>query len=347
MDTTTNASSAESTRSVASAANTLVHAIRTDGYDVGLAFDRLESNAKRTVGDSTRGFAPVAEPSDQELLESALAQLSIGATLCVADGVLIDPARVGELQSAAASLAFTSDVLENVGRESGPIRGFDGTGDADRSVLEVARESLDSLSTAAAEVTTSLLDKTFRPVVDQVPTVLRDLVTDLDVATPSRLLTLALRAIRRGLSLLLRLADFTAVERLRADLDEVLTRLGRGEDGTVIAGWAIGATSVGKGLTEPVGAEKRLVARRLGDLVRTFDKVCTILGRIAVVITGLAGVLALVQITLPQAAALTSTGLVLVLAALVLAGRDHTGATDLPGRVRGVRLLVEDHHAPS
>jgi len=66
-----------------------------------------------------------------------------------------------------------------------------------------------------------------------------------------------------------------------------------------------------------------------------------------VVLVGLGGLLALLHVTLPHSLTVTTIGLALVLGAAVVIGRDYTGASDLPGRVRGVRLVLVETHGQS
>jgi hypothetical protein len=201
------------------------------------------------------------------------------------------------------------------------------------------------MSSSAAVVLTAVLDKTLKPLLEKVPEGLSDLVSFLDEEASGRLLRWGLRAVRQGLDILLGLVDLPVVERVRNRIDEVLEQLGQGRDAAVVAGWAIGAVDVrpAVAVAEMARPEHGRHERLLGDLsmlAERFSRLCALLRRIAVAVTGLATALAVAGVTAAHALAVTTLGLVLVLGALVVLGRDHTGSLDLPGRSRGVRLLL-------
>lgn len=325
----------DSARSVAAAARALARTIRTGG-DVETAADRLELNARDAVDVSERGFGPEAAPSDDELLATALTQLSIGTALCEAQRALTTSTNADQLESASTSLDATADLMENLEAAPDELLGFDSG--PDRSAVEAGQSTLDSMGVAAAEVMAAMLNKLAKPIVDKVPEELKD---HLSGDLPGRVAGLALRAVRRGLDLLSRLVSLGLIEKIRADIDDVLARLGQGEDGAVLAGWVIGVPGVRAKLTEPGGDSTADLRHQLDELAARFAKLCKLLRRIALVIAGLATTLAFIHITLPHAAAVTAVGLVLVVGTMIVLGRDYTGANDLPGPILGVRLLFE------
>ena len=232
----------EDARSVGAAAHGLLLAIRAGGADVDSAVDWLEVNAVQVIGDPTKGFDADGEaPTDEELLATATAQLSIGTTLLAAEAATESPQQVGMLQAATGALDGVADALAVDG--AGPLvtQGFDvSPGGVLRSVNDAARAALDEMAGGAAEVATSVLDKTLKPVLEHiVAEPIRNIVKDLDLDVGGRLGRWGLRAVRRGLDILWRLVSIDAIERVRDRIEAVLKRLGGGDDAAVLAGWAI------------------------------------------------------------------------------------------------------------
>lgn len=352
MDSTVRTNAVEDARSVGYAATALLRKVRSDQGDVEAALERLELNAGRAIDNPVQGFdtGPGGQLVDEDVLAVALSQLEIGNTLLAAESALASPEESDRLGSALVALDGTADALEAEDAASTLRQGFDTSpGGTPLPVIDAARAALDEMAAAAAQVATAVLDKTLQPILKHVPDPLPGLAGELDLDIPGRLTRLGLRAVRRGLDLLLRLVDLQAVARVRDQIDQVLAQLGRGEDAAVLAGWAIGADAVRTALTgrEPGEAERSALTRELADLTQQFLRRCLLLRRVAVAVAGLAATLALFHVVVPQALALTTLGLVLVLGAVVLLGRDYTGANDLPGRVRGVRLVVAVHDAPA
>lgn len=318
---------ANSARQVAAAAKALARAVNAGG-DVESAARRLEQDARQALEEAPRvGVEEV--PSDEELLAMALSQLSIGTALAQAEHTLVTRKETHRLDSASASLAATADLLENL---EAPTVGIRSESTTIESAVEAGMSTLDTMASAAAEV----VNATFNKLLEKVPD---DLRARLDADLPGKIAGLALRAVRAGFKLLQRLVSVDAIKQIRADIDDVIARLGHGEDTIVLSGWAIGATSVRFGLAEPANGSIAELRRQLDDLTSRYTKLCKLLRRVALVIAGLGGTLALIDVTLPHAAAVTVVGLVLVLGATIVLGRDYTGANDLPGPVRGVRLL--------
>lgn len=345
MESTARTNSVQDARSVGNAASALLRKVRSGQGDVETALDRLELNAVRAIESPVQGFdtGPGGQPTDEDVLAVALSQLGIGNTLLAAESAVASPEQTDRLESAVLALEGTADALEAEDAESALVQGFDTSpGGVPLPLVDAARTALDEMASTAAEVATAVLDKTLQPIVQRVPDPLPSLGEELDLDIPGRLTRWGLRAVRRGLDLLLRLVDLQAIERVRGRIDQVLARLGQGEDGTVLAGWAIGADAVRASLTDRAPSEvgHSALVQELADLTERFLRLCRLLRRVAVVIAGLAATLALLHVTVPHALALTTLGLVLVLGAVVIVGRDYTGATDLPGRVRGVRLVV-------
>jgi hypothetical protein len=335
-------------RSMSAAADSLLRALPAGGDNLERAADRLESRAAAVLDDSVAAFDSTqqgqAAPSDEELLADSLSQFSIGLTLIAADTAMSSAPQEHRLGAAIADLDRTADVLEAASAEQSVVRGFDThPGGEGLSVKDAALAALDEMAATAATVATSLVSRTIRPLIDHLPDDLGSALAKLNADVTGRFLRWGLRAVRRGLDLLLSMADLPAVERVRDRIDHVLVRLGQGSDPAVLTGWAIGVEDVREKLSSGsvLGASDNedLVAT-LAELASRYSSLCTLLKRIAAVITGLAAALALVQITVPHSLAITTAGLVLVLGTLIVLGRDYTGANDLPGSVRGVRLLV-------
>jgi hypothetical protein len=336
---TSAAKPAENARSVASAARAYARAVRENG-DVEAALDWLEVRARQAIENQARGFDAAEAPSDDETLAEALAQLSIGTALCTAEYTRT-PDQAGTLESAADALDTTADALDDIGAKPRRISGFDSSPAQQRTVVDAGSAALDEMSGTAANVLAAIVDKTAKPLLDRVPENLRGVLKQVAAGVPQRLMRWGLRAARRGLELLRRIVDVDLVERARTRIDDLLSRLGKGADKAVLAGWAIGADSVRDTLAEPAADLRDDLLRQLGELVTRFGKLCGLLRKIAVAITGLSAALALFQIALPHASAFSVAGLALVLGAVIVLGRDFTGATDLPSKVRGVRLLLE------
>jgi hypothetical protein len=99
-------------RSVSSAARALARALHGRGTDPRTALDTLELHARRIVEDADRGFAPDDAPSDEALLQEALIQFEVGATLFAADQARAGS--TGGLTSAAAQLDQAADTIDNL-----------------------------------------------------------------------------------------------------------------------------------------------------------------------------------------------------------------------------------------
>ncbi len=336
-------------RSVATAAAALLRSVRGQGADVQTAVDHLELQARRTIESSVQGFdAADIDVSEEDVLAEALSQIGIGVTLVTAESALEQPQTVDQLDRAVTSLEANATTLESGGAVEAATHGFDTAPDGVLlSVDDAAIQSLDEMSATAADVASTLLDKARKPLMTSVPEPLRNPVTAHADQIAGRLLRWGLRAVARGLDLLLNLVDLAAIERARNKLERILAGLDQGDEPHVLMAFAIGAQEVRDRLAPPAGDSRSSVddARRrtvedLAALADRFARLCVVLRRVAAAIVGLAGALAMVQITLPHATAISIVGLCLVLGAVVVLGRDYTGATDLPGRVRGVRFLV-------
>jgi hypothetical protein len=346
VDLTSRTTAVEGARSIGNAASALLRTVGTDQGNLETSLERLELNAVRAVDQSTQRFdaGTSGEPTEEDMLVVALSQLSIGNTLLAAESAVASPQQTDRLRSAVTELETMADALEAEDALPTLVQGFDTSPDGSLlGVVDAALAALDEMASTAADVATAVLDKALKPLVERVPATLRDLGGELNLDIPGRLARWGLRAVRGGLDLLLQLVDLEAVERVRARIDQVLARLGQGEDSVVLAGWAIGADAVRAILSDrdpSQRTEREALVRELAELTERFGRLCRLLRRIAVAVASLAATLALLHIALPQAVAVTTLGLVLVLAAVVVVGRDYTGASDLPGRVRGVRLLV-------
>jgi hypothetical protein len=338
-------------RSISGAASAFLRAIRAGGSNVERAAERLERQAAAVVSNSVAGFDTNAQVplSDEELLADSLSQFSIGLTLVAAESATSDGAGTEQLDAAIATLDRTADDLEAGGSEESPVRGFDTRPNGERlSVIDAALAALDEMAETAATVVTSLLNRALRPLIEHLPENLRNTLAELNSDLVGRFVGWGLRAVRRGLDLLLSMVDIPAVEGARDRIDQVLSRLGQGSDPAVLAGWAIGVEDVRDSFgtvpaTDPSPEDEDLVAK-LAELASRYSALCTLLKRIAVIITSLAAALALIQVALPHSLAVTAAGLGLVLGALIVLGRDYTGVNDLPGRIHGVRLLVANSH---
>ncbi|MEV6495676.1 hypothetical protein AB0M20_44730, partial [Actinoplanes sp. NPDC051633] len=325
----------ERTRSIGSATSALARAIERGDTDLDRAVDRLEIQARTAVEDSTRGFdaASGAAPSDEERLVGALSQLQIGNALLTAESAIASGDAAG-LRSAVASMDRTADAIEVSAAAPALVHSFDIARDGvPLNVLEAAHTALDEMVEGAAGVTTALVTEVIKPLTDRVPEAIKQLGSELLLDLPGRLARWALRAIRGGVNLLLRVVDLQAVERMRDRIDGVLARLGRGEDPAVLAGWAIGADVVRAGLAGGTAPDRAGLVSELAELTDRFGRLCDVLRRVALAVTGLAATLSLFQVVVPHAVPVTSAVLLLVLAATVVLGRDYTGATDLPGPV--------------
>ena len=122
----------------------------------------------------------------------------------------------------------------------------------------------------------------------------------------------------------------------------MLTRLGSGEDPAVIAGWFIGADSIRAELAvaTDLGDERRELVDELVRLGARFVRLCRLLRRTALLVVGIAGLFAVSAAAAPYALAVTGIGLAIVLGTTIVLGRMYTGRTDLPGGVRGIRLVL-------
>ena len=337
------ASAIKDARSVESAGWDLLHAIQR-GDDVADSVDELEVQAQRAVGTSVHGFESTepGESDPADLLAMALSKLEMGNTLLAAQTALAGPTGAQQLRSAVQSLGGAADALELQAYASIEEHRFDAVQAKAMCVREAACAALDAMSASAADVATAVLDMTVKPVADRISG-LWELLGDQELDIPGRLARWGLLAVRHGLALLVKVIDLGVVERARDQVDEVLARLGHGQDGLLLAAWAIGADSIRDRLAAlPLPGDAALtgVADELARLTQGWGKLCQLLRRVAMILAGLAGMLTLLHVVVPQAAVLTAGLLALVIAAVVVLGRDYTGACDLPGPVRGVLLLV-------
>jgi hypothetical protein len=352
----TRASLGDDARRVASAARDLVRAIENVG-DVEEAVDALEACARQAVDVTVHGFdaGQAGEPDPEDMLAVALTQLEIGNTLLAAQRALTASGKAPRLDSAATSLEDAADVTDFLWAAAPGMYGFDGARAAVMNLPDTAFAALDAMAAAAADVTTDLLGKALTPAVDRVPDSRIDLA-DLCVDIPGRLARWGAQAVRQGLKLLAAVVSPQAVERARDRIDEVLARLGH-DDRLVLAGWAIGADSVRDRLAECVlsnesrdsgGAEGEIarVAADLSRLADRFGRLCRMLRRVAIAMVDLAATMAMVSVTIPHPALLTTSLLVLVIAAVVLLGCEYTGAWDLPGPASGVLLVAIGGRSP-
>lgn len=341
-------SAAADARSVASAATSFLRSVRSPERDLDTSLDRLEIQARRAIETSEHGFDSSTEPvSDEVVLAEALAQLGIGVTLITAESAAEGPEGADQLEHAVTELEATASALETGAAVEGLVRGFDATpGGVALEVDDAALQALEEMSAAAGGVADTLLDKARKPLLKVIPEQFADPLARYGQEIGGRLLRWGLRAVQRGLELVLSLVDVAAVERVRDSLDLVLAGLDRGEAPHVLMSAAIGAQRVRSELattpsSPPASEEGQLATvEDLVVLTDRFARLCSILRKVAAAVAGLAAALALLQLTLPHATAVTLAGLALVLGAVVVIGRDYTGASDLPGRVRGVRLVL-------
>jgi hypothetical protein len=338
----------EDARSISSAANALLKAIH-DGDDArDVALDRLELRAKLADDGQIQGFDAAAEDiTDEDLLASVSTQLGIGMTLLAAESALTEPGAADALASASTSLADSADYVESDAAHRASIQGFEvSPGGVPLGLYSAAYAALDEMSDAAAHVVTALLDKALKPVVNQIPAQISATWHELNLNVTGRLARWGLRAVRRGLDLLLTLIDLPTVRAMRSTIDQVLSRLGHGEDAQVLAGWVIGAESVRAEFSGTADTPPQLGrATELAQLADRFSRLCGLLSRIAAIIAGLTAGLGIVHMVLPHALAITTVGLAIVLGIVIAYGRSYTGTSELPIGVRGVRLIVGEADA--
>ena len=339
-------SAVSNARAVGNAATALARALKRDPAAVADAADELELQSTQAIELSQEGFdADQPAATEEDRLALSVSSLGIGlalfsAEVSVANG---DPDR---LVRSARLLEQHADELEAGSATAAGTEGFDTAPDGvllGRAAAALA--ALDEMAASAAEVVTSVLDKAFKPLVDKLPEQVTGIVEQLDLDLGGRLARLGLRAVRRGLQLLMSVVDIGAVERARHRVDELLARLGSGEDAAVLAGWAIGVDSVREsiaGTADPSGTGHEAIVQELAALAQRYASICASLKRVIALVVGLAGLLALLHVTLPHALVVTSVGLGLALGAAVVIGRDFTGASDLPGRVEGVLRVLTD-----
>ena len=338
MTTPTQLRAADSARAVRDAALGVLRRVRADAPDTEAAVDRLELQLRLAADEAVQGFDDETEVTEVDLLATAASQLGIGLTALSAEAALSAPRDAATLENSSQDLGRLADALERPADRPGWVQGFDADDAQPAGLADAAGAALDRMTAVAASVVTAVLDKTLKPLVAKVPDGMRTTMVDWDV--PGRIARWGLRAIRRSLDLLSRLVDSAAIDRMRKQIDDVLGRLGRGEDRTVVAGWAIGADSVRAiAATERSDEDRSRAVRQLADLSERFDKLCDLLRRIANLVVSIGPVLALFSV--PHVAVIIPIGLTLVIGAVLMLGRDYTGATDLPGAVLGVRLVLE------
>ena len=316
-----------------------------DGERFALASDRLEFHAERAMSRADPG--PVE--SDEEVLAVALSRMGIGTTLLAADsygrsrGAHVRERSVA-LDVAVGALEGTADDLEAQQREPESLRGFDAAPDGEPlDVLGAVLAALDEMVEAAVGVVEVVWEKTAGAVISRLPEGLGDIVESFVSDTAGVLVRCGLRAVRGALDLLLRLVDVPTVERLRDVLDGLLERWADGVDPGVLLGSVIGADDVrdrmAAGVPDP-GLVRDDVVGELGATTARYVRLCRMLRGTAVVAVGIGTYAAGAGAGVPAVVAGTGAVLLVVLAATVVLGRDHTGATDLPGRTRSVQVLV-------
>ncbi len=338
MTTPSQLRAADSARAVSDAALGVLRRVRADDPDTESAVDRLELQLRLAAEEAVQGFEDESTVTEADLLATAASQLGIGLTALSAEVALSTPRDAATLESSSQDLGRLADALERPPQRPDWVQGFDADGAQPAGLADAAAAALDRMTSVAASVVTVVLDKALKPLVAKVPDGMQATLADWDI--PGRIARWGLRAIRRSLDLLSRLIDSAAIERLRKQIDDVLSRLGQGEDRTVVAGWAIGADAVRAIPSVERSADGRAIGvRQLAELSERFDKLCDLLRRIAGLIVSIGPVLALLSV--PHAGLIVPVGLILVVGAVLMLGRDYTGATDLPGSVLGVRLILE------
>jgi len=322
-----------------------------DAGDVEEAVDALEACARRAVDVTIHGFdaGQVRRQRPEDTLGAALTELEIGNTLLAAQHALAASEKATRLGLAATSLEDAADFADLLGAAAPEVHGFDAAPAAVTGVQDAACAALENMAGAAASVLTAVLGKELKPAVDRVPDGLTDLLTDRGVDVTGRLACWGLKAVRQGLKLLTAVICLQELERAGKRIEEILARLGRGEDRQVLAGWVIGADVVrdrladralaggasdsgdlGGARGESAGVTAR-VAAELSRLTDQFGRLCQILRRVAMAAVALRATMVLLPVAIPHAALLTAGLLVLIIAAVILAGRQYTGAWDLPG----------------
>lgn len=341
----------EEARSISSAASALLRAVESGSDGSERAAERLERRAASVLGDQGAGFQAAGGAADEvtpeDYLADSLTQLNIGLTLVYAEIAVSGPTGTASLGSAIAQLDKTADSVEAAGTDRQDVHRFDTRPDGtELTVDQAAVAALDEMAATAADVATSVLGKALKPAIEKLPKDLQSAVAKVNANLTGRFLGWGLRAVRRGLDLLLSLVDLPAIEQARDRIDSVLSQLGGNNDPAVFTGWAIGTIEVREALD---GAGPDLargggsLVEELAQLAARYTSLGKLLKGIAAAIVALSAALAVLSVTLPHSLALTTAGLGLVLGAAIVLGRAYTGATPLPSSIRGVRLLVLDH----
>jgi len=220
------------------------------------AAEQLELQATLAVDASVAGFdSSEGEAPEEDRLAASVSSFSIGFALVAAEASSSD-GNADHLARAVELLERNTDELEAAGAPTPAADHFDTEpGGVALSPHAAALAALDEMASSAADVATSILDQALKPLVDKLPDPVPDVVEQLQLNIGGRLASLGLRAVRSGLSLLLTLIDLHAVSQARDRINDLLSRLGQGNDPAVLTGWAMAPTRSGRPL--PVQLSRR------------------------------------------------------------------------------------------
>jgi hypothetical protein len=361
----------------------LLEAVRSvsgslDGDEMGreLAVRDVESAARRraATAEATLGFA--AGPTDapngpDDLLESALADLDVGALLLSAGAAMDEVPTAGPSGSAAVgpggARRLLDETIERVDvdtRTAALRRGRDGlSGSAPLDSFggaEAARQPGDlrgAFEAALEAIVDGTLD-VFREGWKQVKSLGPDqLVTgveaagDLLASVPQvgRLVRLGLQAVRRGLDALLRLLPQAAQEwagrAVAALVSAASDGLPRSAVATLLDADDVQA-QISNGRWEHLPADAGARAQAALDaLVTGFASISRTLTRLlrALAAAGaLAGAFVLFAPVAGWLGLASSIGCSLAAGAVVVIARDHLDTEDLVGKVRGMRSILTE-----
>lgn len=330
----------DNARTVADGANSLLRALR-NGTDPQAAMDRLELRAARCLDQADNFFDAPADSDQEGRLAEAISLLGIGTTLLQADATVDRGGSANDLAGSIASLEGTADAIDLLQAESSRIQRFDGGTGTDGSLRDVALRALDQMAGSACDVVMLVLDKVAGPLIKKVPEGVTDIGKEFASDAPRRLARWALRSVRRGIDLLLRLIDLRTIHRQREIVDSLIDRLQGDSDPGVVVGWVIGADSARMAILagRPSSSDQDPRAAELHTLADRFARHCRLLRRAGVLIAAAAALLA--PWDFASSAWLAPSGMLVVLLATVLLGRAHTGGSENLLGVRGVKIVMQ------
>jgi hypothetical protein len=352
---------AENSHSVLAAARHLQRGLGGDSRQRESAVARLEEAARLGLnGDGPgfrQGFADeTADLTTEDVLADALLQLSTAGTLLAAEQAMEGDRAA--LDTAVGALARVDTLLTEQAAGpaafgfAGPEQHSEDLASAIVTLREQANGTVSEILQEAANVTGTVFEalKNKGPILAAIGTALDRLGEWVPLnEVGGRLLKLGLQVLEKAFGLLGRiLPGGAALEEIKAGVRRLVERLDDGiTPSELLLGLVLRAGDVRTGVAVTL-ARPSLVTTRLDeatDALRHLSaRFADVMGGVAattVAVASLSGLLLGQLGAVAQLPVLAVTGFVLVLAVVLVLAGDHLDSFPLPGRVRGVREILE------